>query len=516
MDNFIQQYQPQIKGSLSGWDRIVFRGCIRTLAFALGMAKYLQRIGCLLKNFGEHAQAMTEQLIVRSLQRAEQCRRPVEYIASPSLRKEEHVRAIAKSDGVTEGLVAVLTCVEPCRSFEIFRNKNEKKLEIVTRSRKCKFLYHYEIHPVFGLMYTRIQTWFPFNIQIGMNGREYLARQMDKHDMAYTRSGNCFPDIENLVKAQGLMNAMHKIDWPKTLDQLRRRAHPAHESMFAGLGFHYYWSAFQTEWATDVMFDSTRNLQAIYPSLVRGAMESFDCREVMRFLGRKQLNRFPEGEVTSDYGERYEGIRIKHVSQKNSVKAYDKAGSILRIETTINNVRPFRAFRPLENDPDGAATWHPMRRGVADMHRCAEVSQAANDRYGEALAAIDTSQTIGDWAAELSKGFVKKGKRYRGIKLFVKEETQLLQAVGSGDFLTAGFANRDIAERLYGLTTNDEERLRRSNRISYRLRLLHAHGLIRKIPKRNRYQISSKGRELITALIQLQNTNLQRLKSTPA
>jgi hypothetical protein len=516
MDKFIQHYQPQIKGSLSGWDRIVFRGSIRALAYALGMAKYLQRIGCFFKDFGEHAQAMTEQLIAMSIQRAQRCERPVEYIASSSLRKEDHVRAIAETDGITEGLIAVLTCVEPCRSFEIYKNKNEKKLELVARNRKCKFLYHYEIHPVFGFMYTRIQTWFPFNIQIGINGREYLARQMDKCGMAYTRSGNCFPDIENLVKAQRLMNNMHKINWPKTLDGIRRQVHPAHESMFDGLGFQYYWSAFQTEWATDIMFHSTRELQAIYPSLVRGAIEGFDCREVMRFLGRKQLNRFPAGEVTSDYGERYQGIRIKHVSQKNSVKAYDKAGSILRIETTINNVTPFRSFRTLENDPDGEAAWRPMRRGVADMHRRAEVSQAANDRYGEALADIDSSRTIGDWMAELSKGFVKKGKRYRGLKPFVTEETQLLQAVASGDFLTSGFANGDISERLYGRTTNREERLRRSNRVSYRLRLLRAHGLIRKISKQNRYLLSTKGREFITALKQIQNSTIKQLSSTPA
>ena len=104
----------------------------------------------------------------------------------------------------------------------------------------------------------------------------------------------------------------------------------------------------------------------------------------MRFLGRKQWNRFPTGEVTSDYGNRDEGIRVKHVSQKNSVKAYDKAGSILRIETTINNVQPFRSYRTLENDPEGELKWRSMRRGVADLHRRAEVSQGANDRYGKA------------------------------------------------------------------------------------------------------------------------------------
>ena len=40
MNTFIQKYQPEIKGTLSGWDRLVFRGTIRTLAFVQGMAGY--------------------------------------------------------------------------------------------------------------------------------------------------------------------------------------------------------------------------------------------------------------------------------------------------------------------------------------------------------------------------------------------------------------------------------------------------------------------------------------------
>ena len=515
MNHFIQKYQPHIKGTLSGWDRLVFRGTLRTLAYLHGMAYYLQRIGCLLKNFGEHAQIMTEKLLDHSLQRAETLHRPIEYIASPSLRKEDYARSIAQADGITEGLVAVLTCVEPCRSYEIYRNKDIQKLELVPRNRKCKFIYHYEIHPRFGWLYTRIQTWFPFNIQIGINGRDYLARQLDKNGIGYTRDANCFPDIDNIAQAQELQETMHQIDWANALDHIRRTAHPAHELMFPELGLDYYWSAFQTEWATDVMFHSTQDLQAIYPSLVRGAIQGFNCQEVMRFLGRKQLNRFPTGEVTSDYGNRYEGIRVKHVSQKNSVKAYDKAGSILRIETTINNVQPFRSYRTLENDPEGELKWRSMRRGVADLHRRAEVSQGANDRYGKALASVDCSRPMGDWAAELSKGFIKGGKRYRGLKLFECEEMKFLEAVASGDFVVAGFTNGDLSERLYGSTKDAGERLRRSQKIAYRLRLLRAHGLVGKVPKRNRYQVSQKGREIVTALLQLQKTNLKLLNIMP-
>ena len=511
MNTFIQKYQPKIKGKISGWVRIVLKAHRRTLAYAHGMATFLQRIGCLLKNFGEFAQEKTKELIEQSQLRAEQHNRPVEYIPSSTQRKEDVAREIAQADGIKEGLIAILTCVEPCQTFDINRNKNEKKIELVSRIRKCKFMYHYEIHPLFGFMYTRIQTWFPFNIQIGINGREYLAKQMDKHRINYTRDGHCFPDIDDIAKAQELMDEMHKIDWAKTLDTIRRTAHPAHETIFEELGFNYYWSAFQTEWATDIMFHSPEALQAIYPSLVRGAIQGFDCRDVMRFLGRKHLNRFPAGELTSDYRCRYAGIRIKHVSQKNSVKAYDKSGSILRIETTINNVEPFRSYRALESDPDGEKKWRQMRRGVADLYRRAEVSQGSNDRYGEALSSVDSSETIGDWAAELSSGFVKDGKRYRGLRLFEREEMRLLEAVSSGDFSLSGFSNGDISERLYGRSEDVSERKRRSNCISYRFHLLRAHGLIGKIPGRNRYRISEKGRRMITSILQLQATSLQKI-----
>jgi hypothetical protein len=122
---------------------------------------------------------------------------------------------------------------------------------------------------------------------------------------------------------------------------------------------------------------------------------------------------------------------------------------------------------------------------------------------------------IGDWAAELSKGFVKKGRRYRGLKLFERDEMRLFEALSSGDFFVSGFTNGDLSEKMYGTTSDCGERLRRSQRIAYRLRLLRAHGLVHKVPNRNRYKVSARGREALTALLQLQKTNLQLLNAMP-
>lgn len=126
----------------------------------------------------------------------------MKHLPSRQIGKEETARSIAAEEGITSGLVCVLTCVEPCWSFEIHRNRETKKLDLLPRPRKCLFLYHYWIHPVLGLLNARIQSWFPFPVQICLNGREWLARQMDAEGLKYARQDNCFPWIEDCARAQ--------------------------------------------------------------------------------------------------------------------------------------------------------------------------------------------------------------------------------------------------------------------------------------------------------------------------
>jgi hypothetical protein len=313
-----------------------------------------------------------------------------------------------------------------------------------------------------------------------------------------------------------MFDGLHKTDWPKVLDAAARQVHPAHAAMFRGLGFHYYWSAFQTEWATDTVFDSPKALAAIYPQLVRGAIATFDSRNVMRFLGHR-LYENHEGEITSDYRHRPEGVCVKHRAVGNSIKVYDKGGSILRIETTINKPEAYRSYRPSEAEPEGEKQWRVMRRGVADMYRRAEVSQAANDRYAEALASLDTTTPLGRLAAMVCRPVSKDGKRYRALHPFSSEDRQLLEAISDGAYATVGFCNRDLASRLYPTALAEpSERVRASSKVSYRLRILRSHGLIRKSSGRRRYHMTTKGRKIVTALLQVQHATLQQLNALAA
>jgi hypothetical protein len=510
MNQFIVKYQDRTSGVLSGFDRLVLRGTIRMLAVNAGMMGFLSRMGVLLKDFGGYVQRTSERLKAASCEMARRLERPVQYLPSAATRKEIVARQIAKRDGIDEGLICVLTSVEPCRSYEIYRDRQLKKLVLQPRLRKCLYLYHYWIDPDFGFMHGRIQSWFPFQIQVCLNGREWLARQMDRRGMACQRRENCFTWIEDVPRAQKWMNRLVRISWLGMLRRIARRLNPAHREMF-GVGMEYYWTVHQSEWATDILFKSPQMLAAIYPSLVRGGIAVFSSGDVMRFLGRKPHGNF-QGEVVSDYRERPEGIRVKHQLKQNSVKIYDKQGSVLRIETTINDPSDFRVFRPKQDDPEGPCQWQPMRKGIADLRRRAEVSQASNERYLEALASLSSDQPLCELLSPVCRPACWKGRRVRALQPWSPEDRSLLQAIGRGEFAINGVRNRDLVALLspHALRSPEEKR-RASGRVTRQLRLLRAHGILRKVPHTHRYVLTQRGQKITTATLHYQSLTLEQL-----
>ena len=522
MKQFLEQYAADVMGVLSGFDRLVFRGTIRQLAHLSGLHSYLAVRRVRLKDFGAHARAMSEQLKAALVGAVEQQGRPVLYLESSQISKEDTARAIAERDGVTTGTICLLKSVEPCQSFDIYRNRAQRRLELVVRRRKCLFLYLYRFHPVLGFMHARIQSWVPFNLQVGLNGREWLGRQLDRARLAYERRANCFAWVADLARAQRLLDQQLRTDWPALLNALARSLNPAHAAMFGAFRAPYYWSVYQSEWATDFLFRDAARLAALYPRLIHHGIRSFASPDVLRFLGHKlpahgQVHGHFTGEVRSDLKRRPEGVRLKHWVHGNSIKLYDKQGSVLRIETTINSPRGFRAFRPAEGDPRGRCTWRALRHGVADLHRRTVVSHAANERYAAALAAVHDATPLGELLHALTRPVTHHARRVRGLRPWAPDDLELLRAVNRGEFTLNGLRNRDLRPLLYPHATTCRRLQRcRAACVTRHLTRLRAHGLLRKVPHTHRYQVTDRGRRVITALLAAHAANIDELSKLAA
>ena len=87
MQQFIAKYQDQIEGSLCGLDRIVLSGTLRRLSHAKGMDTYLCLNQIPLKDFGKHAEQVTEKLKSAVQKRVEGMNRIVRYLPSSRTNK---------------------------------------------------------------------------------------------------------------------------------------------------------------------------------------------------------------------------------------------------------------------------------------------------------------------------------------------------------------------------------------------------------------------------------------------
>jgi hypothetical protein len=156
--------------------------------------------------------------------------------------------------------------------------------------------------------------------------------------------------------------------------------------------------------------------------------------------------------------------------------------------------------------------WRPLRYGVADMHRRAEISQKANQRYLDALSTIDDSTRISELIRTLEKPRRHGKHRVRALHPFSREDHALLEAVNRVEIALNGLRNRDLQALLYkpGPLSAPGKR-RRSAAVGRKLRLLRAHGLIHKVPHTHRYRITPAGRLAITALLTVDRTSLAQL-----
>jgi len=214
----------------------------------------------------------------------------------------------------------------------------------------------------------------------------------------------------------------------------------------------------------------------------------------------------------------YEGFRVKHWLNRNSVKMYNKSGSILRIETTINHTRGFKVFRPPADDAGRPPSWQQMRKGVSDLHRRCELSDQCNERYAEALASAEDQEKLKEVVTPACNRIRKDGKSYRGLNPWQEQYHQLLRFLAQGHQALNGFRNKDLRHWPYPQSDEADPQTRRrdAGRTTRYIKLLRAHGLVRKVAKENRYTLTAQGQKFASALLSASAVDIKGLTTLAA
>jgi hypothetical protein len=501
--SFEMLHRERVVGSLTMFDRLIFKGYLTRLFKPGALRAFLWSQGVPMSEYSAYVKKATDELVADAERMAADAGRPFIYLTGTRVGgqpKDDFARQLAERDGITEGLVCVLRAVEPCTTFTLRRHSGGE-IHAVPTSGRCLHLYFYVIDPEFGFMHVRVQSWMPYTVQVYVNGREWLARQLDEAGIGYLRHDNALLRIDNLDAAWALCDRFAHRSWPKVLTAFARQVNP-HLSTLIAAGFNgYYWVIDQAEVATDVMFTDRPSLTAIMPDLVRHATLHLSSADVLHFLGRKPHPSLA-AEVLIDAKRRPEGWRVKYRLARNWVKVYDKS-SVLRVETTINNPREFRTLRVITDDHGRRERrWCPMNKGVCNMWRHFQVGIGANRRLLDALAAAQPMREGVAALGALCRSRTRNGRHLARFNPLQPADQALFRAVLTGGNTIVGFRNHDLVQHLYPrpATTREEQR-RRCARVSRLINKLRGHGLCAKVRGVRLYRVTTHGQRVLAAAL---------------
>lgn len=520
MDPLLHIFKDKVNGIIEGFDRIIFKGTLKPFTYAAGIQSFLLNHKILNKYYKdwiqEKSRVIVEDASTLSLQ---QCGRDIRYLSSPNIRKEELAHQEQKESGRTSGLIAVYACVESCNTFKAVYNKQNGFPELKSKKSKCKHLYFYYDHEDLGFMSIRLQTWAPFSVQIALNGRQWLRRQLDKEGVPYLLSGNKFLHIDDYSLAQTLLNKQLDTRWADLFNRFVCEVFPS-APFFLEDGIHYTWTVQQSEWAKDYIFCDPESLNQYLGSLMRHAYLSGTSDRVLRYMGKPVMKNgqpYPNAnpQVMSRVNTWHDGMRIRHWLDQNSVKCYNEQ-CVFRIEFTMNDPKKFLIYREVTGGKTGEKKQLAMRKGIADLVVRTQVCSDRIKNFTEHLATLKEEVTVGELVSGVSKAVKRKGKRYRGLEVTGKD-VELLREIGDPKYNVEPISNKRLREALCKSEWSKGHSGRSlSARISRHLRLLREHGLIKKLPNQHKYVLTDKGRKLTTALIQFLGAKVDDLNKLAA
>lgn len=516
MRTLLQKFGSMVKGVLTGFDRIVFKGSILPLMHEAGVASFLAAKRILNKDYKDWMMEQTARIVDESEAFSKkQTGFPITFIRSAKSRKEAIARERQKELGITEGPIGVWSAIESCMTYKARFSSHHGFPQMRREWSKCKHLYFYFDHHEYGFMNIRLQTWFPYHIQIAMNGREWLRRDLEKEGIGFERHENKILRLDDYPAAQRYLDRQLNARWAALLDGFLPVVFP---SMPEILGPHLqpYWTLWQSEWATDHIFESQRALLPIGENLILQAFLTGTTPRVLRYFDRPLTK---EGHpyanmplaVESRLLELGDGLRVRHWVGQNSVKVYTEQ-NVLRTETTINAPGMFKVHRRAQGQSkQKSKRYLPMRKGIADIPLRAQVSEDINRRMNESLAQMKDDSPIGDLIKSACNKHIKNQRPVRALDLLGKDRA-LLCALADPRYVVAGLTNRELREALAsepGWKGRTEKQ--QAAKMSRMIRLLRDHRILHKYPKRNRYQLSAHGRQLTMAISATLHASTQQL-----
>jgi len=417
----------------------------------------------------------------------------IPVLAAPKgVRKEELVRPYYGKLGPHEGIACVLTSLENTRTFISYapqrtpRSGDENYRRIETGRKRFLHLYWYVWDPVMGPMSLRVATYLPFTVTCYLNGHHFVSERLRQAGVGLYQQDNAILSVADPVALQAAADALSPAVLQARCDYWAAKLAPSFSpAERAAVDLRYCYSLAQIELATDVIFAEPSPLRALFRRAVELGLRMGGADRTSHLFGR-QITRRYGGKLQTVLDRRNEGHPVLRAYYQTSfVKQYEKAETLLRTETCINNTYHLNVGRRLENLP-------------TLVERMAETNQRFLDAQSELLASTVDQGELARLAQPVQIGT----RRVPGLRLQDDRVIRLLDVLLHPGSFVADWTSRNVLARLlerHRLTEIDY----RLSQLRYDLGKLRAHGFVERIGRSRRYRLTARGLKLGVRLVKL-------------
>jgi hypothetical protein len=392
-------------------------------------------------------------------------------------RKLDHVRPHlqrAQRKG-RAGVVAIVAAQELQWVWDATKRSHpqpgQARFGFVKKRRQVTAYYFYVLDPDFGPGFIKICSYFPYPAKVWLNGHEWVMRQAERAGLGVVRLANGFAACDNPRRLQAICDRLGPGHVQRFFDRWIRQIPTPLTIADRQAGYWWELSMRQVETSTTLVFDQPRRARSFFEALVADNIAIGRPEEVAMVFDRRVQRNTPgifRGRVFGTGAEVRMDFRYKH----SRVKQYLKEGRALRVETVINDPRDLGVNRRLEHLPE-----------LQDKARQVNHRLLMIERAGQGCA-IESALF-----ERISQPYAREGQRTGALRFGDPRAMALVGALSVMVHAVSGFTNKSLRSLVAGLLGADYT----TNQMTYDLRRLRLHGLIRRLPHSNTYVTTPEG-----------------------
>jgi hypothetical protein len=408
-------------------------------------------------------------------------------------RKLDHVRPYleaAEREG-RFGVVAIVACQEFQWVFSASNRAGPGKVvsfEYFKEERRVGIYYFYILDPEFGLAFIKLCTYAPWPAKVWLNGHEWAKRQAARAGVVFTALSNGFAACDQPARLQAICDSFG----PEHVQAFFDRWMPAIPTPLTdgdrAAGYWWELSMRQVEISRTLVLDDPRRARSFFEALVQDNIGIGRPEEVSLVFARRlrKPTRHPYRTRIFSSGT---AVRIEFRYKHSRVKQYLKDGRALRVETVINKPADLDVAARLHNLPE-----------LIDKARAVNQRLLMIEQAGQSCA-------IGSALYERIHQPHHEGQRTGALRFGDQRAMALAGALCHHLPAVTGFTNKSLRGLVAGHLGQDYSQ----SKMSYDLRRLRLHGLIKRLPHKNTYVLTSEGIRVAVFYTKLQNQLLRPL-----